>query len=83
MAAKSHKLYHIAAGFGMNLKKIIIGMAVLILSQTSLGFAEDETISEEDIQVIQMLEILENLDLLEEDLDLLESMSEIGEDDDS
>ena len=83
MAAKSHKPHHIAAGFGMNLKKFIFGMAVLILSQTSPGFAEDETISEEDIEVVQMLEILENLDLLEEDLDLLENMSEIGEDDDS
>ena len=83
MAAKRHNMHAKAAGFCLNLKKFIFGMAVLILSQTSVGFAEDETISEEDIEVIQMLEILENLDLLEEDLDLLENMSEIGEDDDS
>ena len=81
MDVKLHKLHHIAADVGLNLKKFIFGMAVLVLSQTSVGFAENETLSEEDIEVIQMLELLEDLDLLEEDLDLLENMSEIGEDD--
>ena len=32
---------------------------------------------------IQNLEILENLDLLEEDIDLLETMTEIGDEDES
>ena len=65
----------------MNIKKIIFGMAVLILSHTTAGFAQDDVISEEDIEIIQILEILEDLDLLEEDLDLLETMTDIGEDD--
>ena len=67
----------------MNIKKIIFGMAVVILSHTSVGFAQDEALSEDDLEIIQILELLENLDLLEEDLDLLETMTDIGEDDDS
>ena len=67
----------------MNLRKIIFGMAVLILSHASMGLAQDEAISDEDMEIIQILEILENLELLEEDLDLLENMTEMGEDDDS
>ena len=58
-------------------------MAVLILSHSPVGFTQDEALSEDDLEVIQILEILENLDLLEEDLDLLETMTDIGEDDDS
>ena len=67
----------------MNLKKFVLGIALLILSQGTAVFAQDETNSDEDIEVIQILEILEDLDLLEEDLDLLETMTEMGEDDDS
>ena len=55
----------------------------MILSHMSVGFAQDEALSEDDLEVIQILELLENLDLLEEDLDLLETMTDIGEDDDS
>lgn len=67
----------------MNVKKIILGIAVLFLSQGSVGFAQDEALSDEDLEVIQIIEILENLDFLEEDLDLLETMTEIGDEDDS
>ena len=65
----------------MNLKKIILAIAALILSHACVGFAQDEVLSDEDLEVIQILEILEDLDLLEEELDLLETMSEFGEDD--
>ena len=65
----------------MNLKKIILAIAALILSHACFGFAQDEVLSDEDLEAIQMLEILEDLDLLEEELDLLETMSEFGEDD--
>jgi hypothetical protein len=65
----------------MNLKKIILAVAALVLSHACVGFAEDEVISDEDVEVIQVLEILKDLDLLEEDLDFLETMTEIGEDD--
>ena len=67
----------------MDLKKIIMGIMVLIFIHGRVGFAQDETISDEDLEVIQMFEILENLDLLEEDLDLLETMTEIGDEDES
>ncbi len=83
MTAKLHKLHDITAGFCLKLKKIIFGIVVLVLSQTSMCLAQEETISDEDIEVIQMLEMLEHLDLLEEDLELLENMSEIGEEDES
>jgi len=65
----------------MNLKKIILAVATLVLSHACVGVAQDEVITDEDLEVIQILEILEDLDLLEEDLDLLETMTEIGEDD--
>ncbi|MDJ0983930.1 MAG: hypothetical protein QNJ26_00200 [Desulfobacterales bacterium] len=67
----------------MNIKRIIFGIALVILSHASVGFTQDEALSEDDLEVIQILEILENLDLLEEDLDLLDTMTDIGEDDDS
>ncbi|MDX1708010.1 MAG: hypothetical protein R3274_05380 [Desulfobacterales bacterium] len=67
----------------MHIKKIIFAIAVLMLAHAPVGFAQDEALSEDDLEVIEILEILENLELLEEDLDLLDNMSEIGEDDDS
>ena len=65
----------------MHLKKIILAVAALVLSHACVGFTQDEVLSDEDLEVIQILEILEDLDLFEEDLDLLETMTEIGEDD--
>ena len=66
----------------MDLRKIILGIALLIFSHVPIGLTEEDVISDEDLEVVQILEILENLDLLEEDIDLLETMTEIGEDDD-
>jgi hypothetical protein len=47
------------------------------------GFAQEDEISDDDLEIIQILEILENLDLLEEDIDLLETMTEIGDEDEN
>ena len=42
------------------------------------GYAQEE-ITDEDLEAIQIMDMLEDLDLLEEDLDLLDSMTEIGD----
>ena len=67
----------------MNLKTIISGIAALILSSACFSYAQDDIISDEDLEIIQLIEILEDLDFLEEDLDLLETMTEFGADDES
>jgi ABC-type uncharacterized transport system permease subunit len=65
----------------MFLKKIISGIAIFLFAHGVAGFAQEDEISDDDLEIIQILEILENLDLLEEDIDLLETMSEIGDED--
>ena len=69
----------------MFLKKIISGIAIFIFAHGIAGFAQEDEMSDEmsdeDLEIIQNLEILENLDLLEEDIDLLETMTEIGDED--
>ena len=67
----------------MFLKKIISGITILIFAHGVAGFAQEDEISDEDLEIIQIMEILENLDLLEEDMDLLETMTEIGDEDES
>ena len=67
----------------MFLKKIISGIAIFIFAHGFAGFAQEDEISDEDLEIIQIMEILENLDLLEEDMDLLETMAEIGDEDES
>lgn len=62
----------------MGFKKMIIGFMIFVLVHLDAGYAQEE-ISEEDLAAIQILEILENLDLFEENLDLLDSMTEIGD----
>ena len=62
----------------MGFKKMIVGFVIFVLVNIDAGYAQEE-ISDEDLEAIQILEILENLDLLEEDLDLLDSMTEIGD----
>ena len=42
--------------------------------------AQDDELSEEDEQFIEMLDILENLVVLEEDPDSIEFLIEIGDD---
>ena len=42
--------------------------------------AQDEEMSAEDEQVIEVLDILENLEVLEEDPDLIEFLTEVGDD---
>ena len=65
----------------MFLKTIISGIAIFVFAHGVAGFAQEQEISDEDLEIIQIIEILENLDLLEEDIDLLETMTEIGDED--
>lgn len=66
-------------GVFMSFKKMIVGFMVLMLAYVNAGYVQEEEISNDDMEVIQILGILENLDLLEEELDLLETMTEIGD----
>ena len=67
----------------MFLKKIIFGLTLFFFVHAYAGIAREEEISDEDLEIIQIFEILENLDLFEEDIDLLETMTEIGDEDES
>ena len=67
----------------MFLKKILSGITIFIFAHGVAGFAQEDEISDEDLEIIQIIEILEDLDLLEEDIDLLETMTEIGDEDES
>jgi hypothetical protein len=65
----------------MFFKKIISGIAIFAIAHGVAGFAQEDEISDDDLEIIQILEILENFDLLEEDIDLLETMTEIEDED--
>ena len=67
----------------MLFKKIISGIAIFFFMHGVVGSAQEDEISDDDLEIIQILEILENLDLLEEDIDLLETMTEIGDEDEN
>jgi hypothetical protein len=62
----------------MGFKKMIVGFMIFVLVHLDAGYAQEE-ISDEDLEAIQILDILENLDLLEENLDLLDTLTEIGD----
>ena len=62
----------------MGYKKMIVGFVIFLLVHLDAGYAQEE-ITDEDLEAIQILDMLEDLDLLEEDLDLLDSMTEIGD----
>lgn len=62
----------------MGFKKMIVGFVIFVLVHIDAGYAQEE-ISDEDLEAIQILDMLDDLDLLEEDLDLLDSMTEIGD----
>ena len=64
----------------MLFKKIISGIAIFLFAYGVAGFAQEDEISDDDLEIIQILEIL---DLLEEDIDLLETMTEIGDEDEN
>ncbi len=67
----------------MFFKKLISGITIFLFVNGGAGFAQEDEISDDDLEIIQILEILENLDLLEEDIDLLETMTEIGDEDEN
>lgn len=64
----------------MRIKRILIITIFLALTSGLPIMAQDDELSEEDEQVIEMLDILENLEVLEEDPDLFEFLTEIGDD---
>ena len=64
----------------MKLKKMIIGVILLMQVYSCPILAQEEEISAEDIEVINVLDILDNLEILEEDLDLMEFLTEVGDD---
>ena len=63
----------------MELRKMIIGVILLMLLYGYPSLAEEEEISDEDTEVISVLDILDNLEILEEDLDLMEFLTEVGD----
>ena len=65
----------------MLFKKIIYGITIFLFAHAVAGIAQEDVISDDDLEIIQIFELLENLDLLEEDMDLLETMTEIGDED--
>ena len=67
----------------MLFKKIISGITIFLFAHGVAGFAQEDEISDDEFEIIQILEILENLDFLEEDIDLLETMTEIGDEDEN
>ena len=64
----------------MRYKRMLIIALFLALASSYPIMAQDDELSEEDEQVIEMLDILENLEVLEEDPDLLEFLTEVGDD---
>ena len=64
----------------MRIKRILIIAIFLALTSGFPIMAQEDELSEEDVQVIEMLDILENLEVLEEDPDLIEFLTEIGDD---
>ena len=64
----------------MRYKQMLIIALFLALASIHPIMAQDDELSEEDEQVIEMLDILENLEVLEEDPDLLEFLTEVGDD---
>ena len=62
----------------MGFKKMIVGFVIFLLVHLDASYAQEE-IADEDLEAIQILDMLEDLDLLEEDLDLLDSITEIGD----
>lgn len=64
----------------MQLKQMLIGALLFILASGCPVGAQEEDIPAEDREVIAVLDILENLEVLEEDLDLIEFLTEVGDD---
>ena len=64
----------------MHFKQVLISVFLLLLATGSPIFAQEEEISAEDAKVIEVLDILENLEILEENPDLIEFLTEVGDD---
>ena len=64
----------------MGFKQMLIIALFLVLASGPPIMAQEDELSAEDEQVIEMLDVLENLEVLEEDSDLIEFLTEIGDD---
>ncbi|MGD9302006.1 MAG: hypothetical protein PVI13_10550 [Desulfobacterales bacterium] len=64
----------------MPFKQILISALLFILASGCPVWAQEDDIPAEDREVIEVLDILENLEVLEEDLDLIEFLTEVGDD---
>lgn len=60
--------------------RLVVGIIILLLMHGHPAFSQDEDISDEDLEVIEVLDILESLDILEEDLEMLQVLDVIGDD---
>ena len=63
----------------MKLRLMVLGVLIGIGTYILPAAAQEDVISEEDEEVIQVLGILENLEVLESDLELLEFLTEVGD----
>ena len=63
----------------MELKKTILGAILLTFVGVYPGVTQEEEISIEDREIVEILDILENLEVLQEDLDLMEFLTEVGD----
>ena len=63
----------------MILRIVVLGILIGISAFILPAAAQESVISEEDEEVIQILGILENLEVLESDLELLEFLTEVGD----
>jgi hypothetical protein len=70
---------NLAIGVLMDLKKTIISAILATLICGYSGLAQEEEISVEDGEVIEMMEILDNFETLQVDMDLLEFLTEVGD----
>jgi hypothetical protein len=64
----------------MGIKKIIISLISLTLAYGYPCLAQEEDIPAEDTEIVEVLDILDNLEVLEADIDLMEFLTEVGDD---
>ena len=61
-------------------KLLIIFISLLMLSCRSIPApAHDEQLSDEDLEILENMDVLENYDLVEQDLGLLENYEDINQ----
>ena len=64
----------------MAFKKIIISWISFILACGYPCYAQEEDFSTEDAEIVEVMDLLDSLEVLEEDMDLMEFLTEVGDD---